>query len=60
MEEMTISCKSCGQTDLGSAEEQKHCRLCDEIHCDECLNEAGYCAPCSEKIDYGKDEAIAV
>jgi len=38
----------------------KACRLCGALHCDECLNEAGYCTPCSEKTDYSKDEAIPI
>ncbi len=36
------------------------CRLCAVLHCDECLNEAGYCTSCSEKMDYSMDEAIPV
>ncbi|MGA3113316.1 MAG: hypothetical protein ABSF90_02655 [Syntrophobacteraceae bacterium] len=36
------------------------CRLCAALYCDECLNEAGYCTTCSEKMDYSKDEAIPV
>ena len=34
--------------------------LCGSLHCDECLNEAGYCTSCSEKIDYSKGDAIPV
>jgi hypothetical protein len=61
MESMWMECKMCDTLApemKGSA--SKTCRLCGALHCDECLNEAGYCTPCSEKIDYSKDEAIPV
>ena len=60
MEETIVSCKSCGSRDFDDTAEEKTCRLCNEVHCGECLNEAGYCAPCAEKMNYSKGEAIAV
>jgi len=61
MEEQHIDCKHCT---LMPAEMKQYatktCGLCGELHCDECLNEAGYCTPCTEKNDYSKEEAIGI
>ncbi len=58
MESEFINCKKC------ASHTKEHsagtCCLCGALHCDECLNEAGYCTPCSEKMSYSKDEAIPV
>jgi hypothetical protein len=59
MEEETPVCKEC-ETLLVQGYAAKTCRLCNALHCDECLNEAGYCTPCSEKMGFSKEEAIAV
>ena len=61
MEEQHIDCKHCSLTPPELRQySARTCTLCGELHCDECLNEAGYCTPCSEKMDYSKEEAIAV
>ncbi len=61
MEDMWIECKVCGTF---ASEIRRHssreCSLCGAMHCDECLNEAGYCTPCSEKLGYSKGDAIPV
>jgi hypothetical protein len=61
MEDVFIECKTC-QTLAPEMMEYsgRLCKLCNVAHCDECLNEAGYCTPCSEKLDYLKEDAIAV
>ena len=61
MESTWIECKLC-ETLAPKVKEHsaRICRLCGALHCDECLNEAGYCRSCSEKMDYSKDEAIPV
>ncbi|MGA2404175.1 MAG: hypothetical protein ABSG91_21135 [Syntrophobacteraceae bacterium] len=61
MEGMWMECRGC-ETFAPKLDERssKECRLCGALHCDECLNEAGYCTPCSEKMDYSKDDAIPV
>ena len=57
MEEQLMNCSKCGvalvQESGGST-----CKLCGELHCAECLNEAGYCVPCDSGADYSKEEAI--
>jgi hypothetical protein len=56
-----INCKECAM--LPPEVQQyanRSCVLCGTLHCDECLNEAGYCTSCSEKMSYSKDEAAAV
>ncbi|MFZ2445688.1 MAG: hypothetical protein WAW37_04980 [Syntrophobacteraceae bacterium] len=61
MEAEYIDCKRC---DLLPPEVRGYatrtCGLCGALHCDECLNEAGYCTPCSEKLSYSMEEAIVV
>jgi multimeric flavodoxin WrbA len=61
MESAWIECRSC-ETLVSELKEYsvKSCRICDALDCDECLNEAGYCMPCSEKSDYSKEDAIPV
>lgn len=60
METAWIECKVCKDVPPAGREFAKTCRLCGALHCDECINEAGYCTPCSEKLDYSKEEAIPV
>ncbi len=61
MEETRIDCKECASMPAElQAYAEKTCRLCGTLHCDECLNEAGYCTPCSETLGFSKEEAIAV
>ncbi len=61
MEAMWIECKTCESLAPELKEySNRLCRLCGALHCDACLNEAGYCTPCSEKMDYSKEEAIPV
>ncbi len=61
MEEQYIDCKRCGAMPPEVKQHAaKTCTLCGTLHCDECLNEAGYCTPCSEKMSFSKEEAIAV
>jgi hypothetical protein len=61
MKDHWINCKVCGELYSETQERSSGtCDLCCTLRCDECLNEAGYCTPCSEKMDYSKDEAIAV
>ncbi len=61
MEEQYIDCKYCSSmTPEVRQYAARTCALCGTLHCDECLNEAGYCTPCSEKSDFSKEEAIAV
>lgn len=61
MEGQWIECRECGAL---PSEMQgyaaKTCSLCGALHCDECLNEAGYCTPCSEESLWSKEEGIAV
>jgi hypothetical protein len=61
MEGMWLECRVC-ETLIPQLKEYsaRACRLCGTLHCDECLNEAGYCTPCSEKLDYSKEDAIPV
>ncbi|MEM5785672.1 MAG: hypothetical protein AAGU11_00060 [Syntrophobacteraceae bacterium] len=61
MDEQYIDCKQCN--DLPPEARQyatRSCSLCETTHCDACLNEAGYCTPCSEKMGFSKEEAISV
>jgi len=58
MESTWIDCKRCAPKTKERS--KRTCSLCGALHCDECLNEAGYCTPCSEKMGYSKDEAIPV
>jgi hypothetical protein len=61
MEGMWMECKMCETLSPELKEySAKTCRLCGALHCDECLNEAGYCTPCSERMDYSKEEALPV
>ncbi len=61
MEEQLIDCKKCSVLPPEMREySSRSCVLCGNVHCDECLNEAGYCSSCSEKIPYSKEEATAV
>ncbi len=60
MEQAWIECRICKDVPPQGMESAKQCRLCGVLHCDECLNEAGYCTPCSEKLEYTKEEAIPV
>ena len=61
MEDALIECRTCESLAPELKEySSRLCRLCGALHCDECLNEAGYCTSCSEKMDYSKDEAIPV
>lgn len=61
MENTLIDCKVCESLTSEIAEySTKVCRLCGELHCDECLNEAGYCTPCSEETGYLREDAIPV
>jgi len=56
-----IDCKKCNTMPPEIRQyAEKSCVLCGALHCDDCLNEAGYCTPCSEKLSYNKEEAIAV
>ncbi|MGO9689167.1 MAG: hypothetical protein ACLP2X_11565 [Syntrophobacteraceae bacterium] len=61
MEGLLLECKVC-ETLAPELKEYtaKTCRLCGALHCNECLNEAGYCTPCSEKMEYSKEDAIPV
>lgn len=61
MEEQFIECKQCN--DLPPEMRgymTRTCKLCGTLHCDECLNEAGLCTPCSERLPYSKEEATPV
>lgn len=59
MEERHIDCRECdSMSEEAKVYAAKTCRLCGT--CDECLNEAGYCVPCSEKLGYSKEEAIVI
>jgi hypothetical protein len=61
MESVLIDCKRCSTLAPEIMEySSRLCRLCNVAHCDECLNEAGYCTPCSEKMDHSKEDAIPV
>jgi hypothetical protein len=61
MEEHLTDCRQCNVLPPELREySAKTCVLCGTLHCDECMNEAGYCTPCSEKLSYTQDEAIAV
>lgn len=61
MEGMWMECRTCESLAPALKEYSSGtCRLCGALHCDECLNDAGYCTPCSEKLDYFKDEATPV
>jgi hypothetical protein len=61
MDSLLIECRVCKALSAEVREySAKICRLCESLHCDECLNEAGYCTPCSEKMEYSKEEAIPV
>lgn len=61
MEASMIDCIKCGSLPAELQEyAEKTCRLCGTLHCDACLDEAGYCTPCSERTDFSKEEAIAV
>jgi hypothetical protein len=61
MEEQLIDCKGCAILPPEMRQyTDRTCKLCGESHCDECLNEAGYCTPCSEKMDWSKEEATGV
>ncbi len=59
MEEELLVCKHCNASFV-CLDSAKTCKLCEAVHCDECLNEAGYCAPCGERMGYSKEEAVAV
>jgi len=61
MEEMWVECRVCKELppELRGYSERT-CSLCGALHCDECLNEAGYCTPCSEKMGFSRDEATPV
>ena len=59
MEEELMVCSECGAT-VAQEYAGGTCKLCGELHCTECLNEAGYCVPCDSKADYSKEEAIVV
>ena len=60
MEETWMECKICKDAPAEQKESAKMCRLCGALHCDECINEAGYCTPCSEKMGYSMEEASPV
>ncbi len=61
MESTWIECTQCESLPPELKEYSiKSCRMCGALDCDECLNEAGYCVSCSEKIDYSKEDAIPV
>jgi len=61
METIWVECKKCAALPAELKDySAKMCRLCGTLHCDECLNEAGYCTPCSERMDYSKEEAVPV
>ncbi len=61
MEEQLVECKQCNYLPPEMREYMaRRCALCGNPHCDECLNEAGLCTPCSEKLPYGMDEATPV
>jgi len=61
MEDVLIECRTCKTFASEIMEHSsRSCRLCNTLHCDECLNEAGYCTSCSEKLDYLKEDAIPV
>lgn len=61
MEDALIECKTCMTAPPEIAEySSRLCKLCNVAHCDECLNEAGYCTSCSEKMDYLKEDALPV
>jgi hypothetical protein len=58
MEEQLIACKVCGAMPKEPAVFiDRSCRLCGALACDECLNEAGYCTPCSARAPYNRVEA---
>jgi hypothetical protein len=59
MNERELVCSHCSQ-DVQQASDAKYCPLCNEIHCNECLNEAGLCVPCGTDPGYSKEEAINV
>lgn len=58
MEEQLIECSGCRQWFTESM--VKNCNLCEESRCDDCLNEAGYCVPCTEAAGYSKEEATYI
>lgn len=61
MEGVWVDCKECRTLPPELHEyAAKKCSLCGALMCDECLDEAGYCAPCSLTRSYSKDEAVPV
>ncbi len=61
MEPEWIECRECGILPPEiQAYVAKTCGLCGTMNCDECLDEAGLCTPCSDKPDFSFEEAIPV
>lgn len=61
MEEQLIECKQCNSLPPDLREYMSRtCALCGTLHCDECINEAGLCTPCSEKLTYSREEGTPV
>ncbi len=61
MDGQTIDCQQCDNLPPELYEyAARTCKLCGALECDSCLNEAGYCEPCSIKANYSKEEAIPI